>query len=168
LIPQYIVFHNANEDRVSAVCYIGLHNHDTIWQYLHRQDSNVFYRPLSAGYTYFRTRAKKFVATGDSSTLSLVPHEDDGKVLQEALGQNDKLKLIVTNLDQGPDFGFLLGTRDDLLSCYFDQASIFGEGKATFRIQDSTRPFKFDVSAIKGGVAMQTQYVTYMEDRLVA
>lgn len=163
--PKYIVFQDANEDRTSAICFVGHAPHVSVWNYLHRRNPLKFARALSAGYTYFKIKTKKFVATSSSSTLNLVPHEDDPKVLQEVLAKTTKL--IVTDLGEGPDFGFLLGSAEDLLSTCFDQCAIFGEGSAAFQIQDSARPFKFDVEGIKGTV-LGPEYLTYIENRLAA
>ena len=166
MIPKYITFHNAEEDRVNCVVSIGHATHYTLWNYLKARDSSTFWRPLSGGMVTYCTKRKTFRPTDNSVSLNLVPHDTDAQVLKETLTDNAKLCAFVSDFSEAPDFSFILGSSEVLKPAFFQQGSICGIGKATYRIHDSKYPFKLEFAEVKGETLIP-DFIDYMIDRLV-
>lgn len=167
--PRYIVFRNADEDptSVSAVWWIGQASHATMWKHLRQKDSQVFGQPLSAGMALFDVKTKKFRAYDYSVSLNLVSHEDDSKILTATLTDNRKLVTVMSDMGQAPDFSIVMGSSEFLQPEQLHCGNIYVVGKATFRVHDSTRPYKLEFpEAVNDMVG--PGFVEYLEERLFA
>ena len=164
--PRYIVFQNADEDLVSALWWVGYSTHIRMWEFFKRQNRTVFHRPLSAGMATFNTKTKKFHTFDYSTSLNLVPHENDAEVLQKAFTDNSKLQSVLGDFGDNPEYTFMVANTDFVKPEYLKTNKLHGVGPAKFRIHDPERPFKLNFPDVPEST-LHPLYLQLMEDWLV-